>query len=77
MVFLPVAFCSLADPGVGAGCVSLSACLMTPAQALAGLKLAEGRKRHKIHPAACAAHTTQGIAQAGDMASPVACGLVA
>lgn len=52
--FLPFAFCSLAEPGAGAGCVSLSSCLMTPAQAVAGLKLAKRKKRHKIDPAWCA-----------------------
>lgn len=67
----------LADPGVGAVFVSLSACLLIPAQALAGLKLAQGKMRHKIHPALCAFHITHGIAQAGDMASPVECGLLA
>lgn len=63
----------LADPGVGAGCVSLSGFLMIPAQALASLKLAQGKKRHKIHSALCVFHIAQGIAQAGDMASPVEC----
>ena len=49
----------LADPGVGAVFVSLSACLLIPAQALAGLKLAQGKMRHKIHPALCAFHITR------------------
>lgn len=63
--FLPPAFCSLAEPGVGAGCVRLSSCLMTPAQAAAGLKSAKRKKRHKIPPAWCAFGIMQGIAQAG------------
>lgn len=74
--FLPFAFCSLAEPGIGAGCVRLSSCLMTPAQAVAGLKLAKRKKRHKIHPAWCAFHIMQGIAQAGH-GQPVEWGLLA
>lgn len=57
--------------------VSLSACLMTAAQALAGLKFPEGKKRCKLHPALCASHIREGIDQAGDMASHVGYGLSA
>jgi hypothetical protein len=47
----------LATPRLELIALSLSFCLVTPDQSLAGPKLLKKKKRHKIYPVSCASHT--------------------
>lgn len=75
MGFLPLAFCSLALRGWSWLCQAVS----LPNDSCPGFgrpEISKGKERHKIHSASVPP-ITQGVAQAGDTASPAERGLLA